>query len=136
MTHTTNKSERRNTQSIQNESTFQRFFIIFASLIQAMLGFRFGFKLFGANPANSLIAYLYSLTDFLIAPFETMFTPMIGSGLETQSIFEPGTLIAMIVYGFISLGLFKLFKKEFHSQTNTIKKIDQDAINYSKEDNE
>lgn len=134
MTQIRNKTEHKNTQSIQHDSTFQRFFIILVGIIQASLGFRFVLKLLGANPVNTLITYLYSFTDVLIAPFETMFTPMIGSGLETQSIFEPGTLLAMIIYGLISLGLFKLFNQEFHSQKNITRKIDQDSINYSKED--
>jgi uncharacterized membrane protein YciS (DUF1049 family) len=74
-------------------------------LIEALLIFRFILKLLGANPNSGFVSFTYGITQFLAAPFLTIF-----SKTQIQSItFEWTTLLAMIVYWFIAWAIVKLF---------------------------
>lgn len=96
-------------RSIQNnESMEKRILIVVFGLIETLLGFRLIFKFAGANPANTLIKVLYTITDFMVSVFASIFTPVTNEGIETLSIIEPGTIIAMIVVALIALGTSKL----------------------------
>lgn len=79
-------------------------------LIEAILGFRFIFMLLGANPDNSFVSFIYSISDVLVAPFFNIFRTVIREGIEVVSVFEPATLIAMLVYIFIAWGIVRLIE--------------------------
>lgn len=113
-----------------NESIEKRILIVVVGLIETLLGFRFIFKLTGANPSNTLIKLLYTTTDFIVRQFASIFTPATNEGLETISVIEPGTLIAMIVIALITLGISKLMS----NKTSEYKDYDQ-TINVEKEEN-
>jgi len=113
-----------------NESIEKRILIVVVGLIETLLGFRFIFKLTGANPSNTLIKLLYTTTDFIVRLFASIFTPATNEGLETISVIEPGTLIAMIVIALITLGISKLMS----NKTSEYKDYDQ-TINVEKEEN-
>lgn len=113
-----------------NESIEKRILIVVVGLIETLLGFRFIFKLTGANPSNTLIKLLYMTTDFIVRLFASIFTPATNEGLETISVIEPGTLIAMIVIALITLGISKLMS----NKTSEYKDYDQ-TINVEKEEN-
>lgn len=119
---------KRSTQN--NESMEKRILIVVVGLIETLLGFRFIFKLAGANPANVLIKLLYTTTDFIVSIFASIFTPATNEGLETISVIEPGTLIAMIVVALIALGISKLMS----NKTSEYKDYDQ-TIYVEKEEN-
>ena len=119
---------KRSTQN--NESMEKRILIVVVGLIETLLGFRFIFKLAGANPANVLIKLLYTSTDFMVSIFASIFTPATNEGLETISVIEPGTLIAMIVVALIALGISKLMS----NKTSEYKDYDQ-TIYVEKEEN-
>lgn len=80
------------------------------SIIEVLLLFRLLFKLFGANPSNGFIVFLYALTKIFVAPFIGIFGSIITVGDGTQYIFEPATLVAMLVYAVIAWGLASLVK--------------------------
>lgn len=82
-----------------------------ATILDVMLGFRFILKLFAANPNNLFARMVYLTTDFLVFPFQNLVgNPTIGNG-----VFEVTTLIAMMVYVFLTWVLIQLalliFKK-------------------------
>ena len=84
---------------------------IFASILDVLLGFRFILKLFAANANNLFAQVVYLTTDFLVFPFQNLVNnPTIGNG-----VFEMTTLIAMLVYVFLTWVLIQLalliFKK-------------------------
>jgi len=83
--------------------------IIFV-LIEILLAFRLVFKLLGANPINGFVKGIYSGTQFFVGSFEGIFSRTTTGGLETTAVFEPATLIAMVVIALIAWGVLKLIK--------------------------
>jgi hypothetical protein len=74
-------------------------------LIEVLLVFRFVLKLLGANAAAGFTHFIYSATYVFAAPFANVFRLTQVSG----SIFEWTTLLAMLVYWMIALGVINLF---------------------------
>ncbi len=68
------------------------------SVVEILLGFRLLLKLAGANPASGFVKFIYGFTQGLILPFLGIFRPATTQGVETTAVFEPATLMAMIVY--------------------------------------
>lgn len=79
-------------------------------VLEVLLGFRFIFKLLGANPISGFVVFLYSITNIFVAPFSGIFEPFTTNGLSVQSVFEPASVIAMLVYGIIAWGIVRLIK--------------------------
>lgn len=74
-------------------------------LVEVILAFRFILKLLGANPAAGFSSFIYGITYPFVAPFLTVFQTSYAQG----SIFEWTTLLAMLVYWIIAVGIIKLF---------------------------
>jgi hypothetical protein len=74
-------------------------------LLEILLAFRFLLKLFGANPAAGFSQFIYGATYVFAAPFLAVFRITYVEG----SIFEWTTLLAMLVYWIVALGIIKLF---------------------------
>ncbi len=79
-------------------------------VLEIMLAFRLLFKLLGANTASGFVSFLYTVTGIFAAPFYGIFTPYSTAGLAAKSMFEPGTIIGMIVYGLVAWGIVYLLK--------------------------
>lgn len=73
-------------------------------IIEVLLGFRFILKLFGADPAAAFTAFIYGITYVFAAPFTSVFQITQVAG----SVFEWTTLLAMLVYSLVALGIVKL----------------------------
>ncbi len=74
-------------------------------LLEALLAFRFVLKLLAANPEAGFSNFIYSVTHVFAAPFINVFRLTQVQG----SIFEWTTLLAMLVYYLIALGIIRLF---------------------------
>ena len=74
-------------------------------ILEVLLAFRFVFKLFGANPAAGFSSFIYGTTYIFAAPFLNVFgiTKVIAG-----SFFEWTTLLAMLVYWVVAIGIVKL----------------------------
>lgn len=79
-------------------------------LLETILLFRLIFMLLGANPGSGFVAFIYSLSRIFLAPFTGIFRAFISPGIETKSVFEPATLIAMAVYALAAYGIVKLLR--------------------------
>ncbi len=95
--------------------------IVVFSFIEVILGFRFVFKLMGANPSNVFVKGLYAFTQLFVGIFEGIFSKATTAGAETEAIFEPATLIAIVVVALIAWGVMKLMSERTSS---TIKHTD------------
>ncbi len=95
-------------QRIKNYITARQVTYYVLGVLEVILGFRFLFRLLGANPGNPFVSFLYSLTSIFLAPFEGIFRDFISPGLEAESVFEFHTLIAMLVYAVIFWGIASL----------------------------
>jgi hypothetical protein len=74
-------------------------------LIEVLLLFRFVLKLLGANAGAGFTEFIYGVTSIFTAPFTNVFKITYTS----ESIFEWTTLLAMLVYYIIAMGIIRLF---------------------------
>lgn len=75
-------------------------------LIEILLLFRFVLKLLGANTGAGFTKFIYGITQIFAAPFISVFRITYTEG---SSIFEWTTLLAMLVYWIVALGIIKMF---------------------------
>lgn len=111
MDPTTRQSETMNTKS--ESYTAKRIVGVIFSIIELILGFRFVFKLLGANPDNGFVKAIYSITQFFVDIFEGIF----GKVAVTGAVFEPATLIAMIIVALVAWLILKLMTPRKSSRT-------------------
>ncbi len=74
-------------------------------ILETLLVFRFCLKLLGANPDAGFSNFIYNVTYIFASPFLNVFNKTQVAG----SVFEWTTLLAMLVYFIIALGIIKLF---------------------------
>ena len=75
--------------------------------IEAIIGLRIIFQLFGANPSSQFVEWVYSWSTPFVAPFAGIFgqsATLAPTGVVTGGVFDWTALIALVVYGLI-LGL-------------------------------
>lgn len=69
---------------------------------------RFVLKLLAANPNNSFVNFMYTVSGVLSAPFDSIFGVAKTSTGTATSVFEPSILVAIAVYGLVAWGVVKL----------------------------
>lgn len=74
-------------------------------ILETLLVLRFALKLLGANPDTGFGTFMYGITHFLVAPFVNVFRASYVEGAT----FEWTTLLAMLVYYLLGIGIIKLF---------------------------
>ncbi|MZQ98879.1 MAG: YggT family protein [Acidaminobacter sp.] len=109
-----------------NNQFSSRLAAILFGLIESLLAFRLIFKLLGANPENGFVSGIYSITKPVVSIFQSIFSSAVTEGLETTSVLEPGTLIAMIVVALIAWITFKLItpRKSSHVEKTEYSNVD------------
>lgn len=96
------------THSAQAEShPAKRIVSVLFSAVEIILGIRLILKLLGANAGNSIIKALYDVTGFFVKIFEGIFS-RVTINEASGAVFEPATLIAMVVIALIAWGVLKL----------------------------
>ncbi len=84
-------------------------YFIFGAL-EVLLAFRLIFKVAGASMASPFVSFIYRTTNLLILPFEGIFRRGVTKGIETTSVLEPSTIVAMVVYSVLVWGTVKLVR--------------------------
>jgi len=79
-------------------------------ILEALLAFRLVFKLAGASQGSIFVRFIYGITRIFILPFEGIFRRGVAQGVETTSILEPSTIVALIVYLLLAWGIVKLIR--------------------------
>ncbi len=79
-------------------------------VLEVFLVFRLVFKLTGASISSAFVGLIYGITGIFILPFEGIFRRGYTEGVETTSVFEPSTLVAIIVYLVLAWGIVKLIR--------------------------
>lgn len=77
-----------------------------AGVIIALLALRIVLLLLAANQGSFFVDFIYALSGFFAVPFYGMFNYQPSYG---QSIFEISSVVAIIVYGLVAMGVAKLF---------------------------
>ena len=90
-----------------SETTERMIYYIFG-LFEILLAFRLVLKLTGANLNSGFVSFIYGLTSLLALPFDGIFRK--GTVAGASAIFEPGTLVAIVVYALIAWGIVKLLQ--------------------------
>lgn len=76
------------------------------ALIATVIALRFALKLLGASPQAEFVGFVYGVTAPLVAPFRGIF-PDTAQG---YFVFEPSSLVAMVIYLLIGWGVVALIK--------------------------
>ena len=97
------------TAATNSQTSEYLIYYIFGAL-EILLSFRLVLKMMGASITSTFVAFIYGLTGLFILPFEGIFRRGVTQGLETASVLEPATIIAMIVYIIMAWGIVKLIK--------------------------
>ena len=93
-----------------SSQTFEYLVYFFFGTLEILLAFRLVLKLTGANIASAFVGLIYGITGVFILPFEGIFRRGYAQGVETTSILEPSTLVAVIVYAVMAWGIVKLIR--------------------------
>lgn len=84
-------------------------YFLFGTL-DVLLVFRLVLKLMGASTYSAFVGLVYGITGFFTLPFQGIFRSGYTQGVETTSVLEPATIVAIIVYAFLALGIVKLIR--------------------------
>lgn len=111
-TITTNASGRETPESTQvsNTKTVEQVIYFLFGTLEVLLVFRLIFKLAGASFGSAFVQMIYGLTGIFIWPFEGIFRRGLSQGLETTSVLEPSTIVAIIAYAVLAWGIVKLVR--------------------------
>lgn len=93
-----------------NSQTIEYLIYFFFGALEILLAFRLVLKLMGASTSSSFVSVIYSLSGLFILPFEGIFRRGFAQGLETTSVLEPSTLVAIVVYAVLAWGIVKLLQ--------------------------
>lgn len=104
---TANTSAKRGATSSQ---TVEYLIYFLFGILEALLAFRLVFKLAGASLSSAFVGLIYGLTGIFILPFEGIFRRGFTQGIETTSVLEPSTLVAIIVCAVLAWGIVKLVR--------------------------
>ncbi len=93
---------------ISSGQYIEQFIYFVLGVVNVLLAFRFILKLTGASPSSSFVQFIYNLTRIFVMPFEGIFRRAVAEGIETSSVFEPSTIVALVVYAILAWGLVAL----------------------------
>ncbi len=93
-----------------SSQTIEYLIYFFFGALEVLLAFRLVLKLMGASMASGFVGLVYGLSGIFILPFEGIFRKAVTQGIETASVLEPSTLVAMIVYTVLAWGIVKLIR--------------------------
>jgi hypothetical protein len=96
-------------EATNSQTTEYVVYFIFG-ILEILLAFRLILKLMGASLGSTFVSLIYGITRIFILPFEGIFRRGFTQGIETTSVIEPSTLVAIIVYVILAWGIVKLIK--------------------------
>lgn len=97
-------------QKATGSQTTEYLVYYFFGALEILLVFRFVLKLAGASVGSAFVGFIYGLSGIFVAPFAGIFHREFAPGAETISVFEPSTLIAILVYAVVAWGIVKLVR--------------------------
>lgn len=88
----------------------------FFGLVEILIAFRFVFKLFGANTGSGFVQFINGATGFFVNLFRGIFAEVsFGGG---NAVFEPASILAMIIVALIAWFIFKLMTPKSEKRTD------------------
>lgn len=101
--------------SVKNEQatsyqTIEYLIYFFFGALEILLAFRLILKLTGANSFSAFVGLIYGITGVFIVPFQGIFQQATAQGAVTTAVLEPATLVAIVVYAVLAVGIVKLLR--------------------------
>jgi hypothetical protein len=93
-----------------NSQTTEYLIYFFFGALEILLTFRLVLKMLGASTSSAFVNFIYGLSKVFVTPFDGIFRRGFTQGIETTSILEPSTLVAIMVYIIIAWGVVKLIR--------------------------
>ena len=93
-----------------NSQTTEYLVYYFFGALEILLAFRLILKLTGASLASGFVKMIYGITGIFTWPFEGIFRRAFAQGVETTSVLEPATIVALAVYAIVAWGIVKLVR--------------------------
>lgn len=93
-----------------NSQTVEYLVYFLFGALEILLAFRLVLKLTGASLSSGFVGLIYGLTGIFILPFEGIFHQATTKGIETTAVLEPATLVSIIVYAVLAVGVVKLVR--------------------------
>lgn len=97
------------TSATKSQTSEYLVYYIFGGL-EILLAFRLVLKLMGASIASGFVSLIYGITGLFTSPFEGIFSRTLSQGIETTSVLEPATIVAILVYALLAWGVVKLIR--------------------------
>jgi hypothetical protein len=79
---------------------------LITGVVDALIVIRFVFKLLAASSQASFVTFIYNLTQIFVAPFHGIF----NTAANGNNVFEPESLVAIVIYSLIGWGLASLVR--------------------------
>jgi hypothetical protein len=90
--------------------TIEYLIYFFFGTLEIFLAFRLILRLTGANSFSAFVGLIYGITGVFIVPFQGIFHQTTAQGVETTAVLEPSTLVALVVYAILAVGIVKLLR--------------------------
>ncbi|KKT31705.1 MAG: hypothetical protein UX04_C0002G0273 [Microgenomates group bacterium GW2011_GWF2_45_18] len=97
------------TEATSSQSTEYILYFILGT-VEILLSFRLILKLMGASLSSSFVRFIYGLSGIFTLPFDGIFRKGFSQGIETTSVLEPATIVAMLVYAVLAWGIVALVR--------------------------
>lgn len=85
----------------RGQNPLARLVYAIGGLISGLLIIRLVLRFFGANPANSLVAWIYNVSQPLVRPFFGIFNTPLAATLDHAHLEVP-TLVALVAFAVIA----------------------------------
>lgn len=85
-------------------------YFIFGAL-EVLLIFRLILMMTGASLSSGFVKFIYDFSQIFVLPFNGIFPSGVADiAGSTNLVFEPSTLVALVVYAVLALGIVKLLR--------------------------
>ncbi|MHB8962950.1 MAG: hypothetical protein ACYC5K_07320 [Saccharofermentanales bacterium] len=98
----------------------------FFGLVEILIGFRFLFKLFGANTGSGFVQFINGATGFFVNLFKGIFAEV---SFGDNAVFEPASILAMIIVALIAWFVFKLMTPKSEKHTDQTSYTSNNGMN-------
>lgn len=93
-----------------NNETLEYLVYYFFGFVEVLLSIRLVLKMAGASVSSGFVRLIYAIAGFFTMPFDGIFRRSFSQGVETTSVLEPSTIIAIGFYLLLAWGIVKLIR--------------------------
>jgi hypothetical protein len=90
--------------------TLEYLIYYFFGALEILLAFRLVLKMMGASLTSGFVRVIYMISQLFIMPFEGIFKRGYAESSGTAFVFEPATVVAIVVYMALAWGIVKLLR--------------------------